>query len=75
MTRIDESRPFIAVRIAILTMSDTRTPPRTSRATRSSSMIEEAGHQVAGRALVKDDIGRNPRARSEPGSPIPASTW
>ena len=25
MSRIDESRPFIAVRIAILTMSDTRT--------------------------------------------------
>ena len=26
MSRIDESRPFIPVRIAVLTVSDTRTP-------------------------------------------------
>jgi molybdopterin biosynthesis enzyme MoaB len=26
MARIDESRPFIPVRIAVLTVSDTRTP-------------------------------------------------
>ena len=56
MPKIDESRPFIPVRIAILTMSDTRTPAEDKSGNTLAELITEAGHAVAGRALVKDDI-------------------
>jgi molybdopterin adenylyltransferase len=56
MPRIDESRPFVPVRIAVLTMSDTRELADDKSGNLLSSMIEEAGHTVAGRALVKDDV-------------------
>ncbi len=58
MPRIDESRPFIPVRIAVLTMSDTRSLADDKSGNVLSEMITEAGHEVAGRALVKDDIGQ-----------------
>jgi molybdenum cofactor biosynthesis protein B len=56
MPRIDESRPFIPVRIAILTMSDTRTPKEDASGTALAQMITESGHEVADRGLVKDDV-------------------
>jgi len=56
MPRIDESYPFIAVRIAILTMSDTRTAADDKSGNTLEQLIEEAGHKVAARALVRDDI-------------------
>ncbi len=56
MPRIDETRPFIPVRVAILTMSDTRTPKEDASGNALSEMIREAGHEVADRSLVKDDI-------------------
>ena len=58
MPKIDESRPFIPVRIAILTMSDTRTLAEDKSGTALVDMIGEAGHQVADRALVRDDIAQ-----------------
>jgi molybdopterin adenylyltransferase len=54
MSRIDESRPFIPVRIAVLTVSDTRTHKTDKSGPLLVSMIEEAGHQVAEHAIVKD---------------------
>ena len=56
MSRIDESRPFIAVRIAVLTVSDTRTPKDDKSGDTLAEMIGEAGHVVAARALERDDI-------------------
>ena len=56
MAKIDETRPFIPVRIAILTMSDTRSLAEDKSGNTLSEMITEAGHQVAERALVKDDV-------------------
>ncbi len=56
MSRIDESRPFIPVRIAVLTMSDTRDLKDDTSGAALVSMIEEAGHVVADRKLVRDDI-------------------
>jgi molybdenum cofactor biosynthesis protein B len=56
MPRIDESRPFIPVRIAILTMSDTRTLDQDKSGNTLAEMIGEAGHTVAERALVTDDV-------------------
>ena len=58
MPKIDESRPFIPVRIALLTMSDTRSPAEDKSGNTLAELIEESGHAVADRALVKDDIAQ-----------------
>lgn len=56
MAKIDESRPFIPVRIAVLTMSDTRSLAEDKSGNTLAAMIAEAGHSLADRALVKDDV-------------------
>ena len=56
MNRLDETRPFLPLRIAILTMSDTRTAAEDRSGNTLAAMAEEAGHAVADRALVKDDV-------------------
>jgi molybdenum cofactor biosynthesis protein B len=56
MTRIDEKRPFLPVRIAVLTVSDTRTPKEDKSGTLLASMLTEAGHELAEHAIEKDDI-------------------
>ncbi|KAB2919989.1 MAG: molybdenum cofactor biosynthesis protein B [Hyphomicrobiaceae bacterium] len=56
MPKIDETRPFIAVRIAVLTVSDTRNIADDKSGATLVGMIEAAGHETADRALVKDDI-------------------
>jgi len=58
MSRIDETLPFIPVRIAVLTMSDTRTPKEDKSGNLLADMIRESGHVVAERGLVKDDIAQ-----------------
>jgi len=55
MSRIDEARPFIPVRIAILTVSDTRTRKTDKSGPLLINMITEAGHQLAEHAIVEDD--------------------
>jgi molybdenum cofactor biosynthesis protein B len=54
MDRIDESRPFIPVRIAVLTVSDTRSEKTDKSGPLLAGMIEEAGHIVAAQAIVAD---------------------
>ena len=54
-SRIDESVPFIPVRIAVLTISDTRDEKSDKSGSLLASMIEHAGHQVAARAIVSDN--------------------
>src|SRR4029453_17383309 len=56
MSQIDETVPFIPVRIAVLTVSDTRAESSDKSGPLLASMIEQAGHQVAGRAIVLDDV-------------------
>ena len=56
MNRIDESRPFIPVRVAVLTISDTRTPKTDRSGPLLASMIVDAGHVVAERATAADDV-------------------
>lgn len=56
MPGIDQSRPFIPVRIALLTMSDTRSAEDDKSGNLLVEMITRAGHEVAARALVKDDL-------------------
>lgn len=56
MSRIDETRPFIPVRIAVLTMSDTRSMDEDKSGNTLVAMLTDAGHVLADRALVRDDI-------------------
>src|SRR5262245_28648309 len=56
MPRIDDSRPFIPVRITVLTVSDTRDLAADKSGSTLVEMITSDGHQVADRAIVKDDI-------------------
>jgi molybdenum cofactor biosynthesis protein B len=53
---IDESLPFYPLRIAVLTISDTRD----ERTDKSGALLVErltsAGHELAGQAIVRDDV-------------------
>ena len=53
--RIDDSRPFIPLRIAVLTVSDTRTEKTDKSGPLLVKMIEAAGHAFAAHAVVADD--------------------
>ena len=55
MNRIDENRPFIPVGIALLTVSDTRTPEDDRSGDTLVARIEKAGHVLKARAIVSDD--------------------
>jgi molybdopterin adenylyltransferase len=56
MSRIDESLPFKPVRIAVLTISDTRTPKEDKSGALLAEMLEADGHELAERAIVKDEV-------------------
>lgn len=56
MPGIDESRTFIPVRIAILTVSDTRGLDEDTSGATLVARLEAAGHILADRAIVKDEI-------------------
>jgi molybdopterin adenylyltransferase len=56
MPRIDETRPFLPVRIAVLTVSDTRVIADDKSGNVLAELIGDAGHIVAARAIVRDDI-------------------
>jgi molybdenum cofactor biosynthesis protein B len=55
MNRIDETRPFIPVRIAVLTVSDSRTAADDRSGDTLVERLTAAGHRLAGRAIVRDD--------------------
>src|ERR1700679_4105284 len=55
MPRIDESRPFIPVRIAVMTVSDTRTLDDDKSGSVLVGLLEDAGHVLAARAIAPDD--------------------
>ncbi len=56
MSRIDETRPFVPVGIAVLTVSDTRTMADDKSGNTLVERLEKAGHKLIERAIVKDDI-------------------
>jgi len=57
MSRIDESKEFIAVRIAVLTVSDTRDLSEDRSGDTLVNRIEGAGHTVADRKIIRDERG------------------
>jgi molybdenum cofactor biosynthesis protein B len=56
MPKIDNTRPFIPVRIAVLTVSDTRGPGDDQSGKVLADMITIAGHELFERAIVRDEI-------------------
>ena len=57
MAGIDESRAFIAVNIAVLTVSDSRTTADDKSGDILVERLVGAGHNLADRAIVTDDAG------------------
>ena len=55
MNRIDEAREFVAVRIAVLTVSDTRTAADDTSGDTLVERLTDAGHVLAARGIVTDD--------------------
>ncbi len=55
MAGIDESRPFVAVNIAILTVSDSRTESDDKSGDILVERLLDSGHNLADRAIVTDD--------------------
>lgn len=56
MPGIDQTRPFIPLNIAVMTVSDTRRPETDTSGDVLAERIEKAGHRLAARTIVTDDI-------------------
>jgi molybdenum cofactor biosynthesis protein B len=54
--RIDESRSFQPVRIAVMTVSDTRGEADDTSGRTLAELIKRDGHELVDRAIVKDDV-------------------
>lgn len=57
MSQIDSERPFVPVRIAVLTVSDSRTLETDRSGDTLVERLTSAGHLLADRAIIKDDAG------------------
>ncbi len=55
MSRIDEDKAFIPVRIAVLTVSDTRRPDEDRSGDVLVARLQEAGHILADRKILRDE--------------------
>ena len=51
-----ENRPFIPIRIAVVTVSDTRNSQTDKSGDTLAERIEASGHHLADRQIVKDDV-------------------
>jgi molybdopterin adenylyltransferase len=55
---MSEQRKFIPLNIAIMTISDTRSEETDKSGNKLKSMLQEAGHNLADKSIVPDDIYR-----------------
>lgn len=55
MSKIDESKTFLPLRIAVLTVSDTRRPEDDRSGNTLADRLTTAGHHLAARAICTDD--------------------
>ena len=58
MPGIDTSRQFVPLKIAVLTISDTRALEDDKSGATLVERIENAGHAIAARAIVTDDVAK-----------------
>jgi len=54
-SRLDENRPFVPVRFAVLTVSDTRSSADDRSGDTLAGRITGAGHELAARAICRDE--------------------
>src|SRR5260370_40071636 len=54
--RLDETRPFLPVNIALLTVSDTRTAADDRSGNTLAELAGAAGHRIVVRLIVPDDF-------------------
>ena len=54
----EQIREFIPVRIALMTVSDTRTRDNDTSGDTLEARVREAGHTIAARVIVRDDVAR-----------------
>jgi molybdenum cofactor biosynthesis protein B len=55
MPRLDETRPFLPVNIALLTVSDTRDVAQDRSGNTLADLATTAGHRIAARRIVRDE--------------------
>jgi molybdenum cofactor biosynthesis protein B len=55
MPRLDETRPFLPVNIALLTVSDTRELAQDRSGNTLAELAGAAGHKIAARQIVRDE--------------------
>lgn len=58
MSKIDTNLPFLPVRIAVLTVSDSRTLETDTSGAALVARLEGAGHVLADRAIISDDADK-----------------
>ena len=58
MAGIDQSRQFVPLKIAVLTVSDTREASEDKSGATLIERIQAAGHVLAERAIVKDEVDK-----------------
>ncbi|MDZ4374405.1 MAG: molybdenum cofactor biosynthesis protein B [Phenylobacterium sp.] len=54
--KIDTAKPIKPVRVAVLTISDTRDEESDTSGNLLASRVTDAGHDLAARGIVKDDV-------------------
>ena len=54
--KIDETKPFLAINIAVMTVSDTRTLETDTSGQLLTERITTMGHKVAARLVIKDEV-------------------
>ncbi|ODB82422.1 molybdenum cofactor biosynthesis protein B [Candidatus Thiodiazotropha endoloripes] len=62
---MSDERQFIPLNISVMTVSDSRTEENDKSGQKLKSMLEEAGHQLADKRIVKDDRYRIRAVMSE----------
>ena len=70
MSSIDESKQFIPLNIAVLTVSDTRSLSDDKSGTTLADRLTAAGHKLAAREITTDDVEamRDPIPLGDPGA-------
>src|SRR5438309_973726 len=54
--RLDQTRPFLPVNIALLTVSDTRSAANDPSVNTLSKLAQAAGHRIAARKIIRDEF-------------------
>ena len=60
MASIDESKQFVPLNIAVLTVSDTRSLEDDKSGTTLSERLTAAGHKLAAREIIVDEVDAGP---------------